>query len=372
MRIIAGLATLILASALVSGCGGGRTHAAHVTDPQAAVLRAGDLQRGYVEGDDTACGLASTEDPDSALGKLFLEERPRGCTIELQRVWEGGTGPPGVTSAAYVFGSTAAAEAGFRDRDPLLEYSASVTARTGRRVDLGDEARLARGRGLNDPAVAVVWRSGNVVAILAVEPANAQDALTFARRQQKRILGTAPAPHRVDTTVLQLDDPSLTLPVYWLGRSFNPGGRLPQLDLNDARETRTGPGDTVELEYTGVVYGRVQAIGLQLWRPDAWRQFRKTRLGRLVWDSPCAKAVTVRLSAGRAEIFTGYGAPRPLRPPCPSRPPDRVVAHVYLPGVVVSIDMPFCYGCAALETRNPYETVSAMTAIARGLRLRRH
>jgi len=180
MRAGAGLATVAVASLLVAGCGGG-ARGTHVQDPHAAVLRAGDMARGYAEGDDTACGIADTEEEDSPLARLFVEERPRACIIELARVWEGGTGPRGVTSAAYVFRNAAAAERGFRARSPLLEYSASLRMRTETGVDLGDEARLVRGPGLNDPAVAVVWRSGNVVAILAVEPASVRAALALAR-----------------------------------------------------------------------------------------------------------------------------------------------------------------------------------------------
>jgi hypothetical protein len=48
-----------------------------------------------------------------------------------------------------------------------------------------------------------------------------------------------------------------------------------------------------------------------------------------------------------------------------------VLAHVYLRGMVVAVDMPYCYGCAGPPVlRNPYETVAGMTAIAKGLRVR--
>ena len=282
MRAGAGLATVAVASLLVAGCGGG-ARGTHVQDPHAAVLRAGDMARGYAEGDDTACGIADTEEEDSPLARLFVEERPRACIIELARVWEGGTGPRGVTSAAYVFRNAAAAERGFRARSPLLEYSASLRMRTETGVDLGDEARLVRGPGLNDPAVAVVWRSGNVVAILAVEPASVRAALALARRQQRRILGPAPAPHRVDTIELQLDDPALALPVYWLGRSFHPGHGLTELDLNDARAARTG----ASLEYVGVTGGRVTVWGKETrFALATVDSLRRRGGGRRSWSFP--------------------------------------------------------------------------------------
>lgn len=351
---------------LLGGCGEQRRE---VGSPEAAVLRAADMPRGYREGDDTACGLASTEDEDSPLAALFGSGRPRACIIELERVW---APYRVVTSAAYVFRSADAAERAFSDRGPLLEYTASLSTRVERTTQLGDEAAVVQGRGLNDPAVATVWRSGKVVAVLAVEPADSGLAAAFARRQQRRIAGEAPASLTVDTVELELDDPSLALPVYWLGRSFDPAGSLPALQLSQAVTLGTGPGDDVKMDYAGVAGGRVVGVTLDLWRPRTWARFRRTLLGRLVWDSACAKKTVVRLPNGRAEIFAGYGTRRPLRPPCPDRPPDRVVAQVYLPGVVVAVDMPYCYGCAAPPaTRNPFETVAGMTEIARGLRLRR-
>jgi hypothetical protein len=160
--------------------------------------------------------------------------------------------------------------------------------------------------------------------------------------------------------------------VYWFGRSFDAPGPLPKLRLAAATVLGTGPGDAVKLDYGGTTHGRVVGVTLDLWEPAAWARFKRTRLGRLVWDSPCAHETTVRLASGHAEIFAGYGASRPLARPCPATPPDRVLAHVYLPGVVVAVDMPYCYACAqAPSVRDPFETVAGMTAVARSLERRR-
>jgi hypothetical protein len=336
------------------------------------VLRAGDMPRGYREGDDTVCGVASSEESDE-LASLFAEERPRACIVELERLWASTPGPSTVTSAAYVFRDEDGAKRAFGDRRLLLQYTASLSEPSEQPTTLGDEARLVRGRGLNHPAAALVWRSGSVVAVLTTESADVQATRALAQRQERRIDGTARPPRRVDTVELMLDDPALRLPVYWLGRSFDPPGPLPELMLADATllGPGSGPGDVLKLDY-GVVAGTPSiGVTLDLWRPAAWRRFRRTLLGRLVWDSPCARKRSVRLRHGHAEIFTGYGTPRPLRPPCPGRPPDRTLAHVYLPGVVVAVDMPYCYMCAAGQPRRPpYETVAGMTAIARGLTVR--
>jgi hypothetical protein len=207
--------------------------------------------------------------------------------------------------------------------------------------------------------------------MLVVEPADDHAALAFAQLQQRRIAGTSPAAPPTDTIELQLDDPALKLPVYWLGRSFDPAGSLPELDLAEAIVLATGPGNSVKLDYGGVSGGHTIGITFDLWEPDAWERFRRTRLGRLVWDSGCARKTTLQLPDGHADIFQGYGTRQTLEPPCPSRPPDRVLAHVYLDGVVAAVDMPYCYVCAGPPVlRNPYETVAGMTAIAKGLRLR--
>jgi hypothetical protein len=357
---------------LVAGCGRKDQHESRrIDDPEAAVLRAGDLPRGYVEGDDTGCGLATTEGDDPELESLFAKERPRACIVELERVWTGADGPRGVTSAAFVFRDEAAAERGLGAKASLLEYTASLTPGETQEFDLGDEGQLVRGRGLNDPAMGVLWRSGNVLAMLVVEPVDQPAAVSFARLQQRRIAGTLPVRAPKDMVELQLDDPALRMPVYWLGRSFDPGGPLPRLDLAEASVLGTGPGNTVKLDYVGSAGGHSVGVTIDLWRRDAWQRFRTTLLGRLVWDSSCARKTTVRLADGHADIYEGYGTQRPLEPPCPSRAPDRVLAHVYLHGVVAAVDMPYCFACAAPPVSGtPYETVAGMTAIAKGMRLR--
>jgi hypothetical protein len=322
-----------------AGCFGGGANRSRQSDPHALVLRAGDMPRGYREGDDTRCGLATSEEDDE-LASLFAKERSHACIIELERLWASAPGPPGVTSAAYVFGDESGAKRGFRARRLLVEYTADLSARSEEPASLGDEARLERGRGLNDPAAALIWRSGRVVAVLATEPADGRATLVLAKRQQRRIEGKARPPRLVDTVELALDDPDLKVPVYWLGRSYDPRGPLPVLRLGEAMVLASGPGDKMVLRYGGLAGRRSIGVSLDLWRPEAWGRFRRTLLGRLVWDSPCARRTSVRLRQGHAEIFEGYGTPRPLKPPCPERSPDRTLAHVYLSGVVVAVDMP--------------------------------
>jgi len=355
---------------VLAACGGNRTSAA--ADPRAAVLHAGDLPRGYREGDDTACGVPSATEGDwPQLERLFGETRPDACAIELQRVWAPSPGQPGAaTSAAFVFGSSEDAERGYRAQVELLRFTASLDAQRIEDADLGDEAHLVHGSGLNDPATALVWRSGNVIALLAVEPANEKLALELARRQQELIQGdvtAAPPFNPEDDLELPLDDPASSIPVYWLGRTFAPGGGLPALELSEAYAGSNG----AQLGYTGTDSGEGGSVRLEMSRPETWRrEWGHTRLGRLIWDSPCARKTVVALADGRAEIYEGYGVSRPLKEPCPTTEPDRVVAHVYLGEVLVRVNMPYCYSCGLVSDGNPYDTVAGMTAVARGLKIR--
>ena len=67
-------------------------------------------------------------------------------------------------------------------------------------------------------------------------------------------------------------------------------------------------------------------------------------------------------------IYGGYSDP-PSR--CRERAPDRYFAHVFLDGVVVTVNVPFCF-CRDLNRPrdDPYDTGAGMKAVAEGLRLR--
>jgi len=307
------------------------------------------------------------------LKPLFAEERPDACFSELQWVWKGD--PPysrTVTSAAYVFEDEDGARRAYEAREEIALFTASLGVREQEALDLGDEAELVRGTGLNNPASGIVWREGNVLAVVAVEPGNNDAARELAAMQQERLEHPAePSPQELgNDPELELDDPTLALPVHWLGRTFDPPGDLPPLELELASVGGPGPGQSVQLWYR--VGGDVpDTATLDTWEPEAWERFQRTRLGRLVWDSPCARKKIVPVEGGRAEIFEGYGAPNPVEQPCPDRPPDRVLAHVYYDDVVVAVNMPYCYECARPDPRrSPYQTLKATETIVRALSVR--
>lgn len=350
----------ILAGALVS-------LAALSANPAGLVLYRSDLPRGYQYGDDSGCGSASASEGDwPKLRPLLASERPDSCAMKLEWAWRTKPRyPPTITSAAYAFRGESGARRAFDARDELAEFTATLSVRSRTKMDLGDEAELLRGRGLNNSASGVVWRNDDVVAVLIVEPANDRAARLLAQKQQARIRQpfVPPPRQRANDPALELDDPSLKLPVYWLGRKLDPPGALPPLELEVANVGGNGPGQSIQLWYAG-------GITLDIWRPAAWARFRRTLLGRLVWDSPCVRKHVVAVKGGRAEIFHGYGTPKPLSKPCPQTAPDRTIAHVYYKKVVVAVNMPYCYACAA-KRPGPYNTVAGIEAAVRALRLRR-
>jgi hypothetical protein len=350
-----------------SGCGGSQhSGVTPSADPQALVLRTEDLPRGYQYGDDTGCGGVSANEGDwPKLRPLFAEERPDACMIQLEWAWRGQAPlSRGVTSAAYRFRDEDGARRGFDARDELFSFTASLDVRASEGFRLGDEAELVRGHGLNNPATGVVWRTGPVVAVLVVEPADEAAVKQLAEKQNERIQSPLSSPVRpVNDAEVELDDPSLELPVHWLGRTFDPPGRLPRLDLDLARIGGDGPGQSVQLGYAG-------GVTLDTWTPHAWARFSRTRLGRLIWDSPCARKHVVQVTGGHAELFEGYGAPNPVERPCPQSPTDRAIAHVYYGRVVVVVNMPYCYMCARPAGHNPYNSVAALEKVVRALRLR--
>jgi hypothetical protein len=129
----------------------------------------------------------------------------------------------------------------------------------------------------------------------------------------------------------------------------------------------SGPGWRAELDYhTG---GRGPGVKLGLWRSRAFERFSRSRLGRLVPNQRCTRVERSRLAGGgEAVIYGGYSSP-PER--CGRGAPDRYFAHVFLDGVVVTVNVPFCF--CVLQRRDlggAYDTLRGMRTVAANLRLR--
>jgi hypothetical protein len=394
-RVVLALSSMIATTLAVGGSGGavvsfGATPPA--TDAVASlVLRLPDVGNGYRIDSDSGCGRLGVEDAPPNVRQLILTYWPTGCYMGFNRWWldRGGLakGAREIQSGAFVFPSVASATEAMRiagdfARQVLGDYG-GFTPRA-EPLALGDETKLfAVGRDFT-----VAWRRGAVLALLHVDGRTAalarQAALSLARVQQARIERPTPVPPGTNYDLeVALEDPRLGVPVYWLGRRFDPGPALPALRLERA-EGNYGPEGCFWMAASIDYAGRNAGVVLELWEPKRWARFKRTKLCRAnSWNSPCARKRVVSLPRGRAELFAGY-APRertpakpvPLAPSaramaasCPKRPRDDFVAHVYLPRVVVTINMPTCRRCDSEGGR--YESFRALTAVVRGLRLRR-
>jgi hypothetical protein len=367
------------------------------------VLRLPDVGQGYVIGDDSGCGGLGTENAPPSVAHIAVTYYPvYSCSTEFERLWRARKRTPArgalyVSSTAFVFATDDGVRAGFGAGRDLVAYelglqSKDLTPRSERPV-LGDQASIffvadafALGRG-GMPGLAVLWRQGRVLGVLYVvglrESTAKRVALSLARRQTMRIAKPTPVPPRAnDDREVALDDPGLRLPVYWLGRRFAPRHGLPRVELYGSSRN-VEPEEGFEMAATVSYAGRRGGVTLDLWKPRRWAHFRRSKLGRGFWDSPCARRRTVPLRRGHAELFAGY-PPRegkPVQPVpvgkhaarvgaanCPKRRPKGFVAHVYLPRVVVAVDMPACFrGC---WDPGSYSSFKGLAAVVRGLRPR--
>lgn len=364
---------LVLAAlVLLAGCGGASDDAGspELSDPEEAMLRPADLPEGYVQSGDYGCGpFISTEGASPRVDEFLRETRPRGCTAEFHSAWS--DRGRSVRSAVFSFDTTADARNGWALRAELFRFFESVSISRELTADRpGDEAVRFDSKGINAPAAGVAWRDSRVLAVVYVEGLTGKEgrelATVLARKQDERIRSPEPVEEAqaVRNREVGLDDPSIAVPVYWLGREFEPAG-LPRLELYEGVHLagEYGPGNEVKIDYAGEDLR--SGLHLDLWRPAAWTKFKTTRLGRMVWDSPCSRRRDIRVDGGRATIYGGHGSGG-----CPETEPDHWLAHVYLDGVVVAVNMPNCYACAGGSAGDPYNSRRGMEAVVRGLQRR--
>jgi hypothetical protein len=324
------------------------------------MLRLGDLPEGFRYGDDRGCGeVGTTEGSRPELDRFIIETRPRACLGEFNRAY--GHEPGQVQTALFRFDSEADAERAWERRKPLFGSYSSIFITTER--PRGEFVEFDS-RGLNSPGVGETWRDGTLVVAVYEEGLAGDEGRHFARdlaaRQRRRIEAPSePDEKHEDDRQVGLDDPSIAVPVYWLGTEFAPEG-LPRLELYRGDHLRgDGPGNEVKIDYQG---GRA-AVNLDLWKPDDWRAFKTTRLGKMIWSGPCARRSEFAVDGGRAEIFGGYSKG------CDGEP-DHWLAHVYYPNVVVAVNMSYCYACGGRSASDPYNSREGMEAVVRGLKRR--
>ena len=351
------------------------------SEVRSLVLAPEDLGRGYTYGDDSFCGGFSPESMSEEFTDFVRETDPEGCGMEMYYAWRNAnaTGPArAVESGAVVFDTADDARGALKLREELVQF---VTGQFPRDFtdadDFGHDAVTFENGGFDVPLGAgVLWRNGNMVAIvfaggpgLDAEKAR-KTAESLARKQQALIERPEPPPPTTttDDRELELDNPSLEIPVYWLGTEFDPPGSLPRLELYKGRSYpgagRSELGFNADLDYE-------RGVTLNLWKPEAWEKAKSGLPGRLVWSDGCTRATKVHLPRGRAVLYAGYA--KPSNPPCPSAKPNIFLAHVFLPGVVVRVNPVLClYPCSERppSARDPYNSRAGIEAVVRGLRLR--
>jgi hypothetical protein len=221
------------------------------------------------------------------------------------------------------------------------------------------------------PSSFLVWRSGDAVAAIFVSgkdtTANDRAAVELARIQQGRIEAPTPyAPAEQDSTEVALENPGLQVPVYWLGRSFAPGGDFPAMKLVDTSSS-TGPAGV----RAGLFYEvhpdapRSEGLFVDLWSAKQWRS--QTR-GRPFPSSLRCPSVhkAGRIRAGTA-ILRGF---EPYDRRCRDRRRRAWALRVRFGRVVATAEtVDLCATCAQAGT-GPYDSFKGMAAIARGLELR--
>jgi hypothetical protein len=354
-RYLAAAALLALA-----GCGGDSSldDEPDLAEPAAMMLRLSDLPAGFRYGDDQVCGNSwSTDGNEPELAEFLIETRPRGCIAEFAREWGG---PPRIAQATlFLFESDDDAKRAWELRKQLFDSFGRIVMTTER--GHGD-AVVFDSNGLQQLGAGEAWRDGRLVVAVYEEGLSDEKGRAFAAHlaeKQRGRIASPSNPAKEDDREIGLEDPAIAMPVYWLGRAFEPEG-LPELTLYRGDYVRgDGPGNEVKIDYEA----DGTSVTLALWKPERWRRFKATRLGKIRWSAPCARRTELEVPGGRAEIYGAYGGA------CRGEP-NRWLAHVYYDEVVVAVNMAYGEAGPDVPGRGRYNSRDGMEAVVRGLRRR--
>lgn len=355
-----------------------------VAGGEETVLRLHDLPPGYQVGDDSGCGpLDPGIEGELAEGRFaeryadwIFKYWPEGCELEYEQVFAVpglGPAPPLVKAGVLNTPSEAAADSGFGLFMTLVNHynggryrkAVSIPPSGARALLFRSDNELVDGR-IHKRATILFWRHGNLLA--TVEAAgrgprrNDSAAMHFAQIQEERLEHPSPYTEAErDDTEVWLDDPSLKFPIYWVGRTFEPGGGFPPAELAEAyaADNVGPPGEKAFLWYEG--------FNLDTWTRRSWKRFPPTVLGRLNLRRACVREREVKLEGGRAVVYAGYGR-RHLKT-CPQRPPDDYWAIAHLGGMVIGVNLTLCFICLE-RGYGPYNSLAGMKTILRALTVR--
>lgn len=353
-----------------------------------SLLRLTDLPAGFVRGEDSYCGRPSeaseyegTLEQEEHLppnpSEAFLENTGGGfCVVEYERLYRApgtGTTPATLISFALATPSPAAAAEGLALGTEPYEYTLDVGDFSAAAAPaIGEETRLFhtdRGRFgylSNLPGTLLLWRQGALIGgVFAVSTkATVSDAAAaaYAARQQSYL--AAPRPYlasEAEDIPTFLGNPTLGVPVYWLGTTFRPGHGVEPSYFSSAygpaNLTNFLPGRKMTTIYNPELF-------LDSWTPAGWDKFSKTEVGRRQWSWHCTRSESIKLPNGHADIYAAY---KKGYKTCPSFAPHHFSAHVFLPGAVIEFGEATCRYCQGNLTPK-YDSWRAMKAVARGLR----
>lgn len=334
------------------------------------VLRLHDLPPGYMVGFDDSCEALEPIGVDffRRVDRWIAKHWPERCQFDYERRFLAagyGPAPPQITSETI---NTPSAKAAAEGREIFLrlirrvikpQREATVSIGPG-----GPTATLFRKRGQQGSLL--LWQHGKLLASLEVVGMNAQEsgdaALHYAQVQQRRL--ESPSPYTEaerDDTEVPLDDPSLKVPVYWLGSAFSPEGGPGPAELQTATAIEKGglPGVKLELRYDG--------FNLETWTRQSWKRFQGSFFKKLN-RPPCTRTTAFEWEQGHAVISAGYRR-RTFEDGCPDFPPTRYWAAAHIGGVVVGVNQTTCR-CLSPGFGYYSSSLRGMKAILRGLALR--
>jgi hypothetical protein len=355
-----------------------------------SLLRLSDMPAGFVVGDGAWCGEARHPSEDEGIYEreqgvpLTAEETfvkktgTRFCFATYDRLYRApGTGatPLRLVTFAFATPGAAAAEEGLRLGPELVEETLSTSGFSkGTAPSVGEGAsqfdtvgaRVVRRKGL--PGVLLLWRQGaeigGVFAVATNLSVSAAAAATYAEHQQTYLVAPRPylAAESEDVPTF-LENPEVTVPVYWLGPTFQGKGKATSYFMGaypDRRFAAPRPGRELLVQYTN-------GPTLGIWTPGGWAKLMATTVGRQEWTWHCTRSRTMKLPHGHAVLYAAYAEETKT---CPEGPPQHFSAHVFLPGVVIGIGESLNSGSWGYGD-GAYESWGGLEAAVRALRLYR-
>jgi hypothetical protein len=364
------------------------------TDALEVILRLGDLPLGYVVIDGSPVArvgglMCDRIDPANAqpqLDDFLTRNKPAGCLALYYRTYRIAGAQPEplvVGTGAMRLASAEAAAEGLAVAPQLLSHTLNdeLPEEVPATSVVGDASRLFHwrhgelfGEGEEDVSF-FIWRAGAVDAAVMVAggapAANDRAAVELAQRQQARIEHPSPVSRSdFDDTEVALEDPALKAPVYWLGKTFDPGRGLAPMRLQGSSSSS---GRSPFTPRVALVYGdhplhrRYEEVYLDLYSSRQWRQLRG-EAKRLPGALACG-ATSRRLKVPGASVIVFHGKEK-LLGRCRKSEPRSWTLRVRLHGLVAVAQTTQVCGVCAEAGRGPYDTLRGMTAIARGLERR--